>query len=336
MNTAARVAIRYGLDCGHITLGIRNGFQGFNAGEVEEMGWMSVNGWAPRGGADLGTNRVIPEESDYYSLARVIEEQKIDGIMIIGGWSGYVSAYRLLSERKRFPAFNIPMVCLPATIDNNLPGTELSVGADTALNNIVSAVDKIKQSAIAHHRVFVIEVMGRYCGYLALMSGIATGAERVYLNEEGFVLKSLLDDLDDLVSDFKSGKKLGLLIRNEYAHQAYSTDFMCSMFEVEGGELFDVRQAILGHLQQGGNPSPFDRILATRFATKCMEYLIEQASQQSAESAFIGLQSKEYKLHKLEDFIRMIDEEHQRPKDQWWLDTIPVARILSKFSPNSW
>jgi 6-phosphofructokinase 1 len=134
------------------------------------------------------------------------------------------------------------------------------------------------------------------------MSGIATGAERVYLNEERIVLKSLLDDLDDLVSDFKSGKKLGLLIRNEYAHHAYTTDFMCSMFEVEGGELFDVRQAILGHLQQGGNPSPFDRILATRFATKCMEYLIEQATQQSAESAFIGLQSKEYKLHKLEDF----------------------------------
>jgi len=335
MNTAARVAVRFGLDRGHIILGIRNGFQGFTAGEVEEMGWMSVNGWASRGGADLGTNRVVPEESDFYSLARVIEQHKIDGIMIIGGWSGYDSAYRLLSERKRFPAFNIPIVCLPTTIDNNLPGTELSVGADTALNNIVSAVDKIKQSAIAHHRVFIVEVMGRYCGYLALMSGIATGAERVYLNEEGVVLKSLLDDLEDLVADFKSGKKLGLLIRNEKAHHAYTTDFMCSMFEVEGRELFDVRQAILGHLQQGGNPSPFDRILATRLATKCMQYLIEQASQQSIESAYIGLQHKEYKFHKLEDFPRMVNEEHQRPSIQWWLDILSVARTLSKYNPDS-
>ena len=101
------------------------------------------------------------------------------------------SAHRLFEERTNYPAFDIPIVCLPATIDNNLPGTELSIGADTALNNIVDVVDKIKQSAVAEQRCYVVEVMGRRCGYLALMSGLATGAERVYLHEEGVTLKTL-------------------------------------------------------------------------------------------------------------------------------------------------
>src|SRR5688500_20273611 len=103
---------------------------------------------------------------------------------MIGGWSAYEAAYSMLSNRPNFTAFNIHMICLPASIDNNLPGSEFSIGADTALNSIVDAVDKIKQSAVAMRRCFVVEVMGRYCGYLAFMSGMSTGAERVYLCHE--------------------------------------------------------------------------------------------------------------------------------------------------------
>lgn len=330
MNMAVRVAVRYGLDRGHAMLGVRNSFQGLAAGEVEELSWMSVNGWAGRGGAELGTNRKVPTDSDFYTLARKIEELQLDGLLVIGGWSGYQSAYQLLMERKHFPAFNLPIVCLPASINNNLPGSELSVGADTALNSIVQAVDKIKQSAVAQRRCFVVEVMGRDCGYLALMGGLATGAERVYLNEEGVSLADLQADLERLVIGFKRGKRLGLMIRNEHAHSIYTTDFMRALFEVEGGELFDVRQAILGHLQQGGNPSPFDRIMAARLATRCMEYLIEKALARSTESAFIGLQGREYKFHNLEDFPRLADEQHQRPREQWWLELRPIARILSQ------
>ena len=330
MNTAVRVAVRYGLDLGHILLGVRNGFLGFAMGNIEEMNWMSVNGWAPRGGAELGTNRTIPGDSDYYTIARKIEEYKIDGLLIIGGWNAYYSAYRLLIERPHFPAFNIPIVCLPASIDNNLSGTELSVGADTALNNIVSAVDKIKQSAVAQERCFIVEVMGRYCGYLALMSGLATGAERVYMHEEGISLSDLQVDLENLITGFQHGKRLGLIIRNEKAHPIYTTDFIRSLLEVEGGGLFDVRQAILGHLQQGGNPSPFDRSFATRLATKCIDYLIQQTSLNSNKSAFIGLQGKEIKFHDLEEFIRMSDEPNQRPKDLWWLSLRPVADALAQ------
>ena len=335
MNNAIRAAVRLGLDRGHIMLGIQNGFRGFAEGQIEELNWMSVQGWAPRGGAELGTNRHIPSGKDYYAIARSIEEQSIQGLLVIGGWTGYESAFRLLNERKNFPAFNIPMICLPASINNNLPGSELSLGADTALNNIINAVDKIKQSAVAERRCFVVEVMGRNCGYLALMGGLATGAERVYLNEEGVTLRDMQVDVENLIDGFEHGKRLGLMIRNENANPIYTTAFMAALFEEEGGELFDVRQAILGHLQQGGDPSPFDRIQATRLATRCIERLIELALGGSTESAFIGLQGKEILFHNLEDFMRMSDEPHQRPRSQWWMDLRPIARILAQPDPEA-
>ena len=196
MNAAVRAAVRLTTDDGHVALGVRRGFHGLAAGDLSEMDWMSVNGWAPMGGAELGTSRDVPAGPDFYAIARTIEQSAIDGLLVIGGWEAYEGAYRLFEERANFPAFDIPIVCLPATIDNNLPGTELSIGADTALNSIVSVVDKIKQAAVAEQRCYVVEVMGRRCGYLATMSGLATGAERVYLHEEGVTLKGLVKDLE--------------------------------------------------------------------------------------------------------------------------------------------
>jgi len=297
------------------------------------MQWMSVNGWASLGGSELGTNRKIPDGKELYAIARNMEKEGIQGLLAIGGWTGYQAAHKLYEARRTFPAFNIPMVCLPASINNNLPGSELSIGADTALNNIVEAVDKIKQTAVALRRCYVVEVMGRQCGYLAMMSGLATGAERVYLNEEGVKLRDLLTDLDQLIVGFKRGKRLGLLIRNENANPIYTTGFMCSLFEEEGGDLFDVRQTILGHVQQGGDPSPFDRAHATRLAVKCVDYLIEEASKEEPESAFIGLEAGKVQFHLLEDLPRMMDEAHGRPKKQWWMDLRPIAKILAQPTP---
>ena len=210
MNTAARAAIRLGLDQGHIMLGVRNGFHGLAKGHVDELEWMSASGWASQGGSLLGTNRRVPKGSDLYAIAKVIEDQKIDALLIIGGWTAYESAIILLTNRQNYPAFNLPLVCLPASINNNLPGSELSLGADTALNNISDAVDKIKQSAVATRRCFVVEVMGHYCGYLALMSGLATGAERVYMHEEGITLRDLQADVEKLTRGFQSGKAAGI------------------------------------------------------------------------------------------------------------------------------
>jgi 6-phosphofructokinase 1 len=336
MNAAVRAAVRIGMDRGHIMLGVRNGFQGLIDEEIHEMEWMSVNGWASRGGCELGTNRKVPSGSDFYGIARAIEKHQIDGLLIIGGWAGYETAFQLLKMRDNYPAFKIPVVCLPASINNNLPGSELSIGADTALNNIVEAVDKIKDSAVALRRCFVVEVMGRNCGYLALYGGLATGAERVYISEEGVTLKDLQDDVAKLNYGFSHGKRLGLMIRNENANKVYTTSFMVSLFEEEGKDLFDVRQAILGHLQQGGNPSPFDRIQATRLATRCIDYLIENVENQTQECAFIGLQGREIRFTKLEDFDRVADLKQQRPKDQWWLSIRPIAKILAQPGPKTY
>jgi 6-phosphofructokinase 1 len=291
---------------------------------------MSVNGWAVMGGSELGANREIPDGRDFYAIARTIETFNIDGLLVIGGWSAHQGAYQLHSERDNFPAFNIPIICLPASINNNLPGSELSIGADTALNNIVWAVDRIKQSAIAQRRCFVVEVMGRHCGYLALMSGLATGAERVYLHEEGVKLRDLQTDLEQLISGFSQGKRLGLIIRNENANPIYTSGFMAALFEEEGGDLFDVRQTILGHVQQGGDPSPFDRIQSTRLAAMCIDFLIENALAESPTSAFIGLESGGIQIHDIEGMPRMIDEANQRPKKQWWLDLRPIAKVLAQ------
>ena len=335
MNTAARAAIRLGLDLGHIMLGVRNGLEGLIEGQVEEMNWMSVTGWASRGGSALGTSRHVPKGRDLYAIARAIEDHRIEALLIIGGWNAYEAAYSLLTQRPNFPSFNLPFVCLPASIDNNLPGSELSIGADTALNSIVDAVDKIKQSAVATRRCFVVEVMGRYCGYLALMSGMATGAERVYLHEEGVRLRDLQADVEKLLQGFHSGKRLGLMIRSEDANPVYTTEFMCALFEEEGRDVFDVRPAILGHLQQGGDPSPFDRIQATRLASLCLDYLIQQCEKEEHSSAFIGMQNGQIHFHDLRDFERMIDAEYQRPREQWWLGLKGITSLLAKPGPGA-
>jgi len=334
MNTAARATIRLGLDQGHIMLGVRNGFEGLVKGEIEEMGWMSTSGWSTQGGSLLGTNRRVPEGSDLYAIARVIEDQKIDALLVIGGWTAYEAVHLFLSSRKNYPAFNLPIVCLPASINNNLPGTEICIGADTALNSIVDAVDKIKQSAVATRRCFVVEVMGHYCGYLALMGGLATGAERVYMHEEGITLRDLQADVENLTEGFLSGKRLGLMIRNEYANQIYTTHFICSLFEEEGKDVFDVRPAILGHLQQGGDPSPFDRIQANRLARLCLEFLIGECDKKGDQNAFIGLQNGQIQFHDMRDFERMVESEYQRPREQWWLGLRPIARLLAQPGPS--
>lgn len=334
MNTAVRAIVRIGLDQGHSVVRINNGFEGLVKGEIEEFNWMTVNGWAYIGGSELGTNRYIPTNGDFYKIARNIEENNIQGLLIIGGWSAYEAALELYNRRNSFPAFNIPIICFPASIDNDLPGSELSVGADTALNSIVDAVDKIKQSAVASRRVFVVEVLGGHCGYLALMSAMATGAERVYLNEEGVTLQDLREDVQELVRGFKNGKRLGLVIRNEKSNETYSADFIASLFAEEGKGLFTSRRAILGHLQQGGNPTPFDRILGTRLALKCIQHMEQQVQMGRADGACIGLLRGKFDMTDLQDVPRIVDLEKARPKEQWWLDLRPVARVMAKPNEN--
>jgi 6-phosphofructokinase 1 len=330
MNPAVRAAVRLGLDRGHTLLGVRGSFQGLIDGRIEELRWGDVEGWTALGGAELGASRQVPTVEQLYAVGRALETQRIDGLLIVGGWMAYEAAHLLYNERERYPAFKIPMICLPASIDNNLPGSELSIGADTALNVIVQALDRIKLSAMAARRCFVVEVMGRYCGYLALMSGLAGGAERVYLHEEGVTLKDLQADVERMVASFQDGRRLYLTIRGEYANPHYTTDFMCALFEEEGRNLFDVRQAVLGHIQQGGNPSPYDRILATRLAAHCIDYLTQQLERGATESAIIGMVEGKVSILPLKQMPDLVDWPHRRPKEQWWLKLRPVVLAMAQ------
>lgn len=339
MNAATRAVVRMLEDNGHIPLGVKWGFRGLIDDDIQEMNWMTVNGWAPTGGSELGSSRKTPEGAELYAAAQALEKHRVDAIVMIGGWAGYHAVHRLYEERHNFPAFDIPLICIPASINNNLPGSELSIGADTALNSIVEVVDKIKQSAVALNRCFIVEVMGRYCGYLALMSAIATGAERVYLHEEGITLKDLERDIELLKQGFQQGKRLGLMIRNETANSFYTTSFIAALFEEEGGALFEVRQSILGHLQQGGNPSPFDRILAARLAWEAVQRIEETASQRGrqryseAGAVCLGIQEGDVNATPLYRIPRLMDEYHQRPLEQWWMELRPLARMLAQPGP---
>jgi 6-phosphofructokinase 1 len=330
MNTAVRAAVRLAIDDGHTVLGIQNGFRGLSLGRVSELDWMSVTGWTVLGGAELGTSRSIPDEERLKGIAAQIEEHGIDGLLVIGGFAAYRSAYAVHYARRQYAALDLPIVCLPASINNDLPGSEISIGADTALNSIISDVDKIKQSAVASRRVFVVEVMGHDCGYLALMSGLSSGAERVYLPEEGIALAELAEDVDALRQGFAAGKRLGLVIRGEGADPVYTTGFIHALFARENQELFDVRNAILGHVQQGGAPTPFDRIQATRLARRCVEYLVEHASEGAPGSAMVGLKGGKVRFTELTYLPDLIQRDVQRPRDQPWLEVRPVAQIMAR------
>ena len=331
MNVATRTAVRLGLDAGHKMLAVKNGFDGLVNDSVMEMDWNSVAGWTSLGGTVLGTNRKTPTERQYYPIASTLDKHKIDGLLIIGGLSGYQAAYNLMNNRDKYKAFDVPIILVPSSINNNLPGSDFSIGADTAINNIVDAIDKIKESAVSSNRTFVVEVMGRYCGYLALMSGLATGAEKVYMHEMGITLKDMIQDVNTLKEGFLAGQRLALVIRNEYANPIYTTEFISALFEEEGGTIFDVRKSILGHIQQGGNPSPFDRSVATRLTTKAINKLVELAENSKNDCSFIGMDNGEMKFTDLFEFPRMVDTKFARPKDQWWLRVREIAEVFERY-----
>ena len=330
MNTAARAAVRLGLDHSFTMLGVYGGFPGLLDGDVRELSWDDVEGWVGDGGAELGTRREIPTIEQLYALGRAIESHRIDALLIIGGFNAYLSAHELVSERDRYPAFKIPIICVPASIDNNLPGSELSIGADTALNNAVGALDSIKQSAAASHRCFVAESMGRKCGYLALMSGIATGAERVYLNEDGLTLAQLAQDSARMVESFRSGRQLYLVIRNERASRNYTLDVLAKIFAQEGRGLYDVRHAAIGHLQQGGDPSSFDRIMATKLVAHALGLLADQLEAGTHHSSYVGLMEGRISHHRLERMNDELDLAARRPLHQWWMGLRDAIGLVSQ------
>ena len=334
MNAAVRVAVRLALNGGRRVLGVHDGFQGLARGRVEEMTWRTVSNWSSLGGTQLGASRYVPTEDDWDKIAQVVQRHDIGGLLVIGGWAAYQAAFDMQAAAASHRALRIPLVCVPATINNNLPATDFTIGSDSALNTIAEAVDKIKTSAFSRNRVFIVEVMGRTCGYLALMSGIATGAEIVYLPEEGITLERLVEDSTLMKQGFARGKRRGIVINCDGASRYLTTDTILRVLEEDGGDMFDTRSAILGHLQRGGAPSAFDRIQGSRMAAHAVRYLLESMAAGHPEAVCIGLRDEGLQFTSLADAMGEMDVPNERPRVEWWLSTRDIVRMLAQPKPD--
>ncbi|OSX57768.1 hypothetical protein POSPLADRAFT_1185736 [Postia placenta MAD-698-R-SB12] len=333
MNAATRTAVRYCLRQGHKPFAIHNGFLGLLDDNVHQLSWLGVDTWMTRGGSELGTNRKLPD-IDMGAVAAKFQQYNFHALLMIGGFEAFNALLLLDNARPHYPAFQIPMVHLPATISNNVPVTEFSLGSDTSLNALVSACDALKQSASAsRNRVFVVETQGGKCGYIATMGALATGAVIVYTPERGIDLDMLRRDVKFLKRRYnldQKGKAEGrLVLRNECSSDVYTTDFIKKMFREEGGSLFDSRAAQLGHTLQGGIPSPMDRTRAVRLSLKSMAFMEKhhqellrqspRARQASYESAaVITIQGSTVKWVPVQEMVAHADMQNRRGKDAPW------------------
>ena len=215
INAAVRSFTRNAIYRGDVVLGIRQGIDGLIEGDIKALSWLEVAGLVGQGGAVLGTRRTIPDDPvKMQKIVNRLKEFKIQGLLIIGGFEAYSAALHFAKARKDFKELNIPICVVPATISNNVPGTEFSLGADTAVNEITEICDRIRQSAQGtKRRVFVVETMGGYCGYLATMAGLAGGADAAYIFEEKFTIKDLIDDVNHMHFKMKQGVSRGLILR---------------------------------------------------------------------------------------------------------------------------
>jgi 6-phosphofructokinase 1 len=344
MNSATAAAVRYCLNRGHTPLGCHNGFPGLvrhgHEGGVREFTWMGVDGWTMRGGSEIGTNRDLPD-IDLGMTAYQFQKHRFDALMIIGGFEAFTALGQLNAARSQYPSFRIPMVCLPATISNNVPGTDFSLGSDTCLNALVQYCDATKQSASAsRRRVFVVEVQGGRCGYVATMAGLTVGALAIYTPEDGISLEMISNDLSHLKQSYaldrgenRAGK---LILRNEKASSTYSTEMISKIISTEAQGRFETRTAVPGHIQQGGTPSPMDRVRATRLAIKCMQFIEEHARQPIEQrnkpetAAVIGIRGQSVKLTPVADLLSLeSDNRERRPKAAWWRGIKETVNILS-------
>jgi 6-phosphofructokinase 1 len=285
IRAVTRMALGYGLE----VMGIERGYAGLMDGEIIQLNARSVGGIIGRGGTFLGTARA-PEfktPKGQREALRNLNRHGIEGLVVIGGNGSLIGACAL--HRQGFP-----VVGVPATIDNDVVGTDIAIGVDTALNTILDAIDKIKDTASSHQRAFLIETMGRDSGYLALMGGIAGGAEMVLIPEVETTLEEVAQGLLDA---YVRGKAHCIVVVAEGykpGTQAVA-DYLCERQEELG---FEVRVTVLGHIQRGGDPSAFDRILATRLGAAAVREL-----QEGNHGQIAGLIGNEIVLTPLEDVL---------------------------------
>uniref|UniRef100_A0A8D3DFB2 ATP-dependent 6-phosphofructokinase n=1 Tax=Scophthalmus maximus TaxID=52904 RepID=A0A8D3DFB2_SCOMX len=330
MNAAVRAAVRVGITEGHKMFAVSDGFEGFYKGQIKEIKWGDVGGWTGQGGSLLGTKRTLPGKH----LDKIAEQMRIHNInalLVIGGFEAYVGLLELSSARDRHSELCVPMVMVPATVSNNIPGSDLSIGSDTALNAITDTCDRIKQSASGtKRRVFIIETMGGYCGYLATVGGLAAGADTVYIYEEPFDIRDLQANVEHLTQKMKTSIQRGLVLRNENSNENFTTDFVYQLYTEEGRGVFDCRKNILGHMQQGGAPSPFDRNFGTKVAAKAIQWITRTLTDSyKGGRVFANSEDTACLLGMRQTSVSV--QHHRIPKEQWWLKLRPLMKILAKY-----
>jgi 6-phosphofructokinase 1 len=264
MNAAIRAVVRVGIERGYGVFGIRLGYRGLIQGDVQQLNARSVGGIIQIGGTMLRSAR-CPEfkaEENRRRALEVLRHHAIEALVVIGGDGSQRGAYALTR-------MGFPVVGVASTIDNDLFGSDIAIGVDTALNIALESIDRLKTTASSHQRAFLIEVMGRDCGYLALMAGIAGGAEAVVIPE----VEMHPDELAaELKAAYERGKEHGLVVVAEGAK--WNVEAIAAHFRNHRDAVgFELRVTKLGHVQRGGAPGAFDRLLATRLGAEAIETL---------------------------------------------------------------
>ena len=264
MNAAIRAVVRVGIYNGLEVYGVRHGYAGLIDGKLEPLTTRSVGGILQLGGTVLGSARseeFKTEQGRAKAIAN-LAERGIEALVVIGGNGSQAGAYGLMRQ-------GFPVIGIASTIDNDLPGTDISIGVDTALNVALESIDRIRVTASSHERAFLVEVMGRHSGYLALMSGIAGGAELIVIPEVEMSPEEVAQGLRDA---YNRGKQHAIAVVAEGAK--YDANAIAAHFRQHGERLgFELRVTTLGHVQRGGAPRAFDRTLATRFGAAAIESL---------------------------------------------------------------
>lgn len=305
MNAAIRSVVRtcayHNIEC----IGIYRGYQGMIEGDFKEMGARSVNNIVNKGGTILKSARskefMTPEGRQ--KAHQNLVNSKIDALVVIGGDGTFTGAEIFNNE------FDYPVMGIPGTIDNDIFGTSHTLGFDTALNTVVDCIDKIRDTASSHNRLFLVEVMGRDAGHIALNAGIGAGAEEILIPEQDLGLERLLESLRKSKA---SGKSSSIVVIAE-GDKIGKSVFELKDYIEENMPEYDIRVSVLGHMQRGGAPSCFDRVLASRLGVKAVESLLEGKS-----NFMVGMLSDKVALTPLENAIKghsEIDRELLRVSD---------------------
>jgi 6-phosphofructokinase 1 len=264
MNPCVRAVVRTAIAKGLKVYGIKGAYDGLMHGNFQEMGVRDVGAILQRGGTILQTRRSMEfmQPAGQREAIRMMNNEGIDGLVVIGGDGSLTGASKLVEQ-------GIQVVGIPGSIDNDIVGTDMCIGVDTAINTIMDAVDKLRDTASSHNRAFLVETMGRHCGYLAVMTGLICGAEMILIPEVDIPADEVVKSIGDA---YLRGKTHAIIIVAE----GFKTKITDLAEMIEAADVgFTTRVSILGHIQRGGRPSAYDRWLATRFGVRAVEYLIE-------------------------------------------------------------